>query len=614
MGFIEDFFTYETPKSVVVKSWTVGIINRVMQLLIITYFIGWVFIHEKAYQTKETQIESTVITKVKGFGRTQLPNGLEKVMDVVEYVIPPQGGAVFSIITSTRITENQVQGTCPEGQLAESLTLTGHSQTALTQTGHFQTALTMTGHSQTALTQTGHSQTSYSQTALTMTGPSQTALTETGHSQTALTMTGPSQTALTETGHSQTALTQTGHSQTTLPQTGPSQTTLTQTGHSQTTLTQTGHSQTALTLTGLFQTTLTLTSHSQTALTPTGYSKTTMTLTNHSQTTLAQTVLTQTSHSQTVLTQTGHFQTTLTQTGYSQTDPDNKEFLCQTDDQCDDQVTHQIGSGIRTGRCVRFQGSVWTCEIRGWCPVELDDADKALMTGAENFTIFIKNSIRFPLFNFSKGNMLPNITKDYMRSCSYHPETDLFCPIFRLRDVVRLASQDFSTLTRKGGVIGIRIEWKCNLDLSAERCVPRYSFLRLDRVSQTNNISQGYNFRHARFYRDSNGTDYRTLLKAYGIRIDIMVTGQAAKFDIIPTVINMVAAFTSIGLGAVVCDLILLNFVKGADKYKARKFEEVGKDYGKHSKDSLSCDDLYKSKQTLSLSPVSTNPSNSPCK
>ena len=37
---ITDFFTYETTKSVVVKSWTVGIINRVVQLLIIAYFIG----------------------------------------------------------------------------------------------------------------------------------------------------------------------------------------------------------------------------------------------------------------------------------------------------------------------------------------------------------------------------------------------------------------------------------------------------------------------------------------------------------------------------------------------------------------------------------------------
>lgn len=37
---ITDFFTYETTKSVVVKSWTIGIINRIVQLLIITYFIG----------------------------------------------------------------------------------------------------------------------------------------------------------------------------------------------------------------------------------------------------------------------------------------------------------------------------------------------------------------------------------------------------------------------------------------------------------------------------------------------------------------------------------------------------------------------------------------------
>lgn len=39
-GCITDFFTYETTKSVVVKSWSVGIINRIVQLLIITYFVG----------------------------------------------------------------------------------------------------------------------------------------------------------------------------------------------------------------------------------------------------------------------------------------------------------------------------------------------------------------------------------------------------------------------------------------------------------------------------------------------------------------------------------------------------------------------------------------------
>lgn len=42
MNCISDFFTYETTKSVVVKSWTIGIINRAVQLLIISYFVGWV--------------------------------------------------------------------------------------------------------------------------------------------------------------------------------------------------------------------------------------------------------------------------------------------------------------------------------------------------------------------------------------------------------------------------------------------------------------------------------------------------------------------------------------------------------------------------------------------
>ncbi|XP_078063780.1 P2X purinoceptor 3-like [Mustelus asterias] len=234
-----------------------------------------------------------------------------------------------------------------------------------------------------------------------------------------------------------------------------------------------------------------------------------------------------------------------------------------------------LDAGILTGHCVSFNQTLKMCEVSGWCPVELDSTEKVPMIGAENFTIFIKNSIRFPMFNFSKGNLLPTIKKTYIRSCLFDPVTHPFCPIFRLRDIVSAAGEDFNGLTRKGGVLGIRIEWKCNLDWSADNCIPRYSFQRLDKVSQTNTVSQGYNFRYARFYRNSNGTEYRTLFKAYGIRIDIMVHGQASKFDIIPTVINMVAAFTSIGLGAVICDLILLNFIKGAEKYKAKKFEEV---------------------------------------
>uniref|UniRef100_A0A3Q2X6H8 Purinergic receptor P2X, ligand-gated ion channel, 3b n=1 Tax=Haplochromis burtoni TaxID=8153 RepID=A0A3Q2X6H8_HAPBU len=197
------------------------------------------------------------------------------------------------------------------------------------------------------------------------------------------------------------------------------------------------------------------------------------------------------------------------------------------------------------------------------------------MMETENFTIFIKNSIRFPTFNYTKGNFLPNITKKYISECNFDMVNNTYCPIFRVGDVVRYAQQNFTNLAEHGGVIGIKIGWMCDLDKSDDHCNPSYSFTRLDAMSQNNTVSPGYNFRFAKYFKMENGTDYRTLVKAYAIRFDVLVNGNAGKFNMIPTLINMVAAFTSVGVGTVLCDIILLNFLKGAEQYKAKKFEEV---------------------------------------
>ncbi|KAF6739457.1 P2X purinoceptor 3 [Oryzias melastigma] len=372
---IKNFFTYETTKSVVVKSWTIGIINRVVQLLIITYFVGWVFLCEKAYQTRDTAIESSVMTKVKGFG---VHNG--QIMDVADYVTPTQGASVFCIITKTITTENQVQGLCPESE---------------------------------------------------------------------------------------------------------------------------------------------------------------------------------------------------------------KRLICHNDSQCEPKKNKPGDYGILTGRCVPFNDTKNTCEIKGWCPAEIDTVQITPMMEVENFTIFIKNSIRFPTFNYTKGNFLPSINKTYIRGCNFDMENNTYCPIFRVGDVVRYAHQDFTKLAEKGGVIGIKISWMCDLDKSDEHCKPSYSFTRLDAMSQKTEVSPGYNFRFAKYYKMENGTDYRTLIKAYAIRFDVIVNGNAGKFNMIPTLINMVAAFTSVGVGTVLCDIILLNFLKGAEQYKAKKFEEVSDKPKEFENDSL---------------------------
>ncbi|XP_074192507.1 P2X purinoceptor 3 [Rhinolophus sinicus] len=361
MNCMSDFFTYETTKSVVVKSWTIGIINRAVQLLIISYFVGWVFLHEKAYQVRDTAIESSVVTKVKGFGRYA-----NRVMDVSDYVTPPQGTSVFVIITKMIVTENQMQGFCPESE---------------------------------------------------------------------------------------------------------------------------------------------------------------------------------------------------------------EKYRCVSDSQCGPE--RFPSGGLLTGRCVNYSSVLRTCEIQGWCPTEVDTVEMPVMMEAENFTIFIKNSIRFPLFNFEKGNLLPHLSPADLKTCRFHPDKAPFCPILRVGDVVKFAGQDFAKLASTGGVLGIKIGWVCDLDKAWDQCIPKYSFTRLDSVSEKSSVSPGYNFRFAKYYKMENGSEYRTLLKAFGIRFDVLVYGNAGKFNIIPTIISSVAAFTSVGVGTVLCDIILLNFLKGADQYKAKKFEEV---------------------------------------
>ncbi|XP_029297566.1 P2X purinoceptor 3a [Cottoperca gobio] len=255
-----------------------------------------------------------------------------------------------------------------------------------------------------------------------------------------------------------------------------------------------------------------------------------------------------------------------------------RKFNCTTDNDCEEHINSVLGNGIITGVCLRdFKDNKTRgqCEINGWCPAENDHVVIKPMLDVNNFTIFIKNSIRFPLFDVTRGNFPSTMTSSEIRECKYHPVTNPFCPIFRVGDVLNYTGQTVEDLAEKGGEIGINIAWKCNLDMDIEYCVPKYAFTRLDEPFSKNAVSKGYNFRFAKYYKTVNGTDFRTLHKAFAIRFDVMVTGNAGKFDTVPTLINLVAAFTSVGLGTVLCDIILLNCLKGAKQYKAKKFEEV---------------------------------------
>uniref|UniRef100_A0A8C5LMB8 P2X purinoceptor n=1 Tax=Leptobrachium leishanense TaxID=445787 RepID=A0A8C5LMB8_9ANUR len=223
---------------------------------------------------------------------------------------------------------------------------------------------------------------------------------------------------------------------------------------------------------------------------------------------------------------------------------------CSSDHNCTPGIVGPSSNGVQTGKCVYYNDHVKTCEVFAWCPVE--------------------NDTEVP-----ERNILPNISTSYLKTCVYDRVNHPFCPIFHLGSVVNEAGESFQDMAILGGVIGIQIKWNCDLDKNFSKCVPRYSFRRLDNRELDHNVSPGYNFRSAKYYKNSDNIESRTLMKVYGIRFDILVFGTAGKFDIIPTMINIGSGIALLGVTTVLCDFIVFQFFKKRNYYKEKKYKYV---------------------------------------
>uniref|UniRef100_A0A8C6SL95 P2X purinoceptor n=1 Tax=Neogobius melanostomus TaxID=47308 RepID=A0A8C6SL95_9GOBI len=229
---------------------------------------------------------------------------------------------------------------------------------------------------------------------------------------------------------------------------------------------------------------------------------------------------------------------------------------CRSNKDCERGLWETQSHGIQTGSCVKFDVLKKTCEVSAWCPVEAKNRPPrpALLATAENFTVLIKNNIRFPAFNYIRRNILPWMNEAYLKSCDR--KRDPLCPIFRLGDMVREAGENFKELAVEGGVIGLQIKWDCDLDRFTHRCLPVYSFRRLDERESNKTLYPGLNYRFAR-YREVNGAEERTLYKAFGIRFDVMVFGQAGRFSFIQLVLYIGSTLSYYALTTLFLDWLI---------------------------------------------------------
>ncbi|KAG7263402.1 hypothetical protein CRUP_007408, partial [Coryphaenoides rupestris] len=214
-----------------------------------------------------------------------------------------------------------------------------------------------------------------------------------------------------------------------------------------------------------------------------------------------------------------------------------------------------VPAGRRTGRCVQYYDRNFkTCEIQAWCPVEEYGAVREPpLLEAINFTVLIENSIFFPMFKVTRINTKAASKKRerrrYLNRCHYDKEKEPYCPIFRLGYIADQARENFTELCRTGGVIGVFINWQCDFDVDAANCKPTYSFRLLD--TRKDLPTAGYYYRFAKYY-SKDGVESRTLIKAYGIRLDIIVHGHCS----------------------IICDWIMLTFIDKNEVYSEKKFDD----------------------------------------
>jgi hypothetical protein len=201
------------------------------------------------------------------------------------------------------------------------------------------------------------------------------------------------------------------------------------------------------------------------------------------------------------------------------------------------------------------------CQLQTWCPDEnilpfKQQQHPFSLQNVDTWTVSFRQNVEFQAFGVVTTNLSP---KD-------NPTP----PIYSIAEMLDSAGLAYTDVQQSGAVIVLSSKWKCNLDYSTDQCNPDVSFV---------NLGQSFNFRRAEYGAEgvpaSGAPGTRQLIKHYGIRILIILSGTGGRWDPAAFFTNIGSGIGLLAVATLVADFVACNILGQKELYEKAKFRPV---------------------------------------
>jgi P2X purinoceptor 7 len=230
-------------------------------------------------------------------------------------------------------------------------------------------------------------------------------------------------------------------------------------------------------------------------------------------------------------------------------------------------------NGLQTGNCSASS----FCEIQGWCPPEAKTDAYQVLHGVGDWTLYIRLYARFPLQNDLAWNNVDGRGDSPTSGWNLWTLSQL------------LSDAGVSLNSTQGADVVLSVEVQCDLDRrdpgdrSKALCEPRASsavqLLSKDNVyrldSASSSLSVGANRRYTGAETLSGAVGNRTLVKAAGVRVQVLLSGTGARFNLVETLVHLGAGLGLWSIVYAVIDVLLVYVLPKRALYCRLKYDVV---------------------------------------